>query len=1433
MKKSSTFFHFIPAYVLFLATLVSFSSRAAQEAPQQFAFEGRLYQVDGITPLTDVVNFKFQILNQNTSGNPINDCVLYEEIQNGVNLGSTSGVFNISVGSGTGATKRSGSDGGLTMAQVFDNSKPITAPAGQCPASPYNPSSGSIRRLRVIVTNTATGVTETMSPDLTVGSVPQAFVAETLQGLGPTDFLKVDGTTPMTEALTFDTWATGGRPSSPVVGSTGFNTTTGYLESWNGSGWVDYSAGSGGGLSGLTSGRVLLSTGSTSAGDSSNLTFNSTTGAMGIGGTAPTISSTSGNLVFNSSSGFVGIGASNPGYALEINGNRNVSLGNNTGNAGGFFTFGVAHGMRAMSGGIEFIVGNNPLMSLPSSNNVGIGTTSPSSKLDVSGTNASGTLRVFDQTATTGITRSIIRAGAGQTTTNLLEIQDNAGTVTGSVNSSGFWLQPGTPTAATNQAATTNYVDSAVSTSGGSYVKKDGSVALTGAWDTGNQALKNISTLSVGTATVPTGGVATFNGNVGIGTTAALDTFSIGTAPVASATRSLVNLSNTALVGGSANGTYLGGNTPSAYTGDFIHFQNNGTSAFKVGSNGTISVGPNAYYSSSQAGLFNAGGDVRVGNGGNTANSTLTLHSGNNATGTDIIFETGGTEKMRIDAYGGIRVSNVGAVGNANLSWVGDGYRLYGQSGASNKLHIESDGNVAIKPGNSEKVTFLANGNVGIGTTTPGGGVGANLHLYKTTSDARILVEAPNNAADIRAKGSTCQTHGFYATGGSNTFSMTFMDACGADSLDFKYNGGSSLLSIKNSGNVGIGTTNPSSPLTIKSSLGGGTYAFAVQNGAGTTVMGIDGPGAIYALSGIRIPNQSQFEINATPSGASAQYPLIKLGGNLGGTAGTDWNNSGTYIGANPASLAGDFINFQVNNVSKFKVDKDGKIYGDGSTLSGVTASAAGSGGQIQFNNGSNSLTADSALHWDNTNKRLGIGTASPDAKLHVASGTILLDNNQYLKGDANSGTDASLAGVDGGYYARYAVPGGLNGFLMGGAGFASLEGDYNTNSLKLSTNNAERVRIDSSGNVGIGTTTPTAKLQVRGTGLDNAGLSDFLIQATGSNGAGLLLDPSPGGAGKSWNILASQTGNSFGLGNGSFAIRDQSVAQNRLVIDTNGNVGIGTASPGMKLDIQATTADGDPLLRVKGSLGASIQLDGAACQRRSIDYLSAGVGKWSIMGNDSCTDDMTIKSGGQYGTARLTILQASGYVGLSNTAPTKILHVGSASVASATAVANFQNADGTCTITPASSGSGIACSSDERLKENFENVEGDQALENILKLQAISYNFKTSASKDRQVGYKAQDVQKIAPQFVREDDNGFLQVYYDAFIPWITESIKSIYAKVLSIDQSQKIQSSKIAELEAQNQQLTKEVQKKSEEVEFIKAWICSKDPNAPVCQK
>ena len=68
-------------------------------------------------------------------------------------------------------------------------------------------------------------------------------------------------------------------------------------------------------------------------------------------------------------------------------------------------------------------------------NRLGIGNSTPATQIDVSGANANGTFRVFDQSAG-GNTRAIIRSGSGQAA-NLTEWQNNAGTVQASMNSSG------------------------------------------------------------------------------------------------------------------------------------------------------------------------------------------------------------------------------------------------------------------------------------------------------------------------------------------------------------------------------------------------------------------------------------------------------------------------------------------------------------------------------------------------------------------------------------------------------------------------------------------------------------------------------------------------------------------------------------------------------------------------------------------------------------------------------------------------------------------------------------------------------------------------------------------------------------------------------------------------------------------------------------
>jgi hypothetical protein len=70
-----------------------------------------------------------------------------------------------------------------------------------------------------------------------------------------------------------------------------------------------------------------------------------------------------------------------------------------------------------------------------------------------------------------------------------------------------------------------------------------------------------------------------------------------------------------------------------------------------------------------------------------------------------------------------------------------------------------------------------------------------------------------------------------------------------------------------------------------------------------------------------------------------------------------------------------------------------------------VNSPPAGSAGQVQFNDGSGAFGADANLHWDNTNKRLGVGTSNPELTLDV-NGSIKVSGTggqalQFVKNNA------------------------------------------------------------------------------------------------------------------------------------------------------------------------------------------------------------------------------------------------------------------------------------------------------------------------------------------------------------------------------------------------------------------------------------------------
>jgi hypothetical protein len=149
--------------------------------------------------------------------------------------------------------------------------------------------------------------------------------------------------------------------------------------------------------------------------------------------------------------------------------------------------------------------------------------------------------------------------------------------------------------------------------------------------------------------------------------------------------------------------------------------------------------------------------------------------------------------------------------------------------------------------------------------------------------------------------------------------------------------------------------------------------------------------------------------------------------------------------------------------------------------------------------------------------------------------------------------------------------------------------GNWSNNSLRFLTNASEKMRIDASGNIGIGTSSPTSKFHVVASamsplsiGMDNyyyatysgnqnssiIGVSFSAKNSSGSltPGAYIALDNS--GAVPNLNIQAAGTSNGqiiFGQNNGSGGLLE------KMRIDSSGNVGIGTSSPYYKLSVNGT----------------------------------------------------------------------------------------------------------------------------------------------------------------------------------------------------------------------------------------------------------------------
>jgi len=335
-----------------------------------------------------------------------------------------------------------------------------------------------------------------------------------------------------------------------------------------------------------------------------------------------------------------------------------------------------------------------------------------------------------------------------------------------------------------------------------------------------------------------------------------------------------------------------------------------------------------------------------------------------------------------------------------------------------------------------------------------------------------------------------------------------------------------------------------------------------------------------------------------------------------------------------------------------------------------------------------------------NTSGNVGIGTSSPSVPLDVNGITRTV--NAYSLGYAG-------------------VPGSTSAF---GAGTISTDGNWGmyfraTTGAAIAdfawVNGAgtERMRIDSSGNLLVGTTTSGYKLNVNG-------ISNFSGYSNWTSGTHLY-----------WN------GGDVGITNDGtnlvFKTYDGSSLLERVRITSTGNVGIGTSSPDSKLRVD-DTADQTILAGVNSnasfsSNGVFLQLSRNTTNNSfyAMSYYNAGAGSYKFRVADSGN------------------------------------------------VTNTNNSYGAI--------------SDEKLKENI--IDATPKLEKLKQVRIVNFNFINDNQK--QIGVIAQELENIFPNMVEEtpdkDEDGkdlnttTKQVKYSVFVPILIKALQEQETKIEQLE--------------------------------------------------